>query len=306
MNFRNATPSRLAGKFRMSAILMAGAFTLLSAGAAQANYFVRPVLQYGQGEMVDGLSLNGLTSRSETFNDGATRLEAHVDMPTGEIKTYVSSAIPNSNYLIATAIYGDTLRFSGSSDEAVGFFVDFDGWINSNQYDLGAEYPNDSRFIGIDAYFAVYEAGTGATWDDWTVVGSQKGTALFNDRQFLSWTDNGLDFVEGFSFTMGDNLFLETNKYYEVYVAFNLLLNPGQYGGFIEMNSLNTATLSILPANSDDIGSVSGDLLGFQKVPPMPTPGGAVPEPATWAMLIAGFGLVGAAARRRRSGVVTA
>lgn len=29
--------------------------------------------------------------------------------------------------------------------------------------------------------------------------------------------------------------------------------------------------------------------------------GGAVPEPATWAMLIAGFGLVGAAARRRRS-----
>jgi hypothetical protein len=32
--------------------------------------------------------------------------------------------------------------------------------------------------------------------------------------------------------------------------------------------------------------------------------GGAVPEPASWAMLIAGFGLVGAVARRRR--VVTA
>jgi hypothetical protein len=28
--------------------------------------------------------------------------------------------------------------------------------------------------------------------------------------------------------------------------------------------------------------------------------GGEVPEPATWAMLIAGFGLVGAVARRRR------
>ncbi|MFN7174747.1 MAG: PEPxxWA-CTERM sorting domain-containing protein [Thermaurantiacus tibetensis] len=33
---------------------------------------------------------------------------------------------------------------------------------------------------------------------------------------------------------------------------------------------------------------------------------GAVPEPATWAMLIAGFGLVGAAARRRRQAVVAA
>ncbi|WP_439544767.1 PEPxxWA-CTERM sorting domain-containing protein [Sandarakinorhabdus sp.] len=32
-----------------------------------------------------------------------------------------------------------------------------------------------------------------------------------------------------------------------------------------------------------------------------PVSGGAVPEPASWAMLIAGFGLVGAAARRRRA-----
>jgi hypothetical protein len=30
---------------------------------------------------------------------------------------------------------------------------------------------------------------------------------------------------------------------------------------------------------------------------------GAVPEPANWAMLIAGFGLVGAVARRRRTAV---
>ena len=31
------------------------------------------------------------------------------------------------------------------------------------------------------------------------------------------------------------------------------------------------------------------------------TPSGAVPEPATWAMLIAGFGLVGASLRRRET-----
>ena len=34
--------------------------------------------------------------------------------------------------------------------------------------------------------------------------------------------------------------------------------------------------------------------------------GGGVPEPASWAMLIAGFGLVGAAARRRRNVAVAA
>lgn len=39
-------------------------------------------------------------------------------------------------------------------------------------------------------------------------------------------------------------------------------------------------------------------------VPPPPPPpvGGVVPEPSTWAMVIAGFGLVGGLARRRRHG----
>ncbi|MFN3371869.1 MAG: PEPxxWA-CTERM sorting domain-containing protein [Sphingomonadaceae bacterium] len=37
-----------------------------------------------------------------------------------------------------------------------------------------------------------------------------------------------------------------------------------------------------------------------------PPPGGVVPEPATWAMLIAGFGLVGATMRRRRRALARA
>jgi hypothetical protein len=43
----------------------------------------------------------------------------------------------------------------------------------------------------------------------------------------------------------------------------------------------------------------------FTGPPPVtPPPTGAVPEPASWAMMIAGFGLVGAAARRRRPATV--
>jgi hypothetical protein len=33
--------------------------------------------------------------------------------------------------------------------------------------------------------------------------------------------------------------------------------------------------------------------------------GGAVPEPATWAMMIAGFGLIGVAARRQRRAITS-
>ncbi len=43
--------------------------------------------------------------------------------------------------------------------------------------------------------------------------------------------------------------------------------------------------------------------IGFTAEVSTPVPGG-VPEPATWAMLILGFGLVGAAARRRDRGVL--
>jgi hypothetical protein len=42
---------------------------------------------------------------------------------------------------------------------------------------------------------------------------------------------------------------------------------------------------------------------GFQFVSASPNPGGVVPEPATWALLIVGFGLVGASLRHRRASV---
>jgi hypothetical protein len=45
---------------------------------------------------------------------------------------------------------------------------------------------------------------------------------------------------------------------------------------------------------SADQVAFAGITLGSQ------TPGGTVPEPATWAMMIGGFGMVGGAMRRRR------
>ena len=56
------------------------------------------------------------------------------------------------------------------------------------------------------------------------------------------------------------------------------------------------------------VGGVKVTLTGVQfdpPPPPPPPPPPAVPEPATWAMMVGGFGLLGAAARRRPRATVT-
>jgi hypothetical protein len=62
-----------------------------------------------------------------------------------------------------------------------------------------------------------------------------------------------------------------------------------------------TYTLQLAVANSGDNSVPSGAVLDVVSVN-----NGVVPEPASWAMLIAGFGLVGAVSRRRRDTVVAA
>ena len=72
------------------------------------------------------------------------------------------------------------------------------------------------------------------------------------------------------------------------------------YAGHV-VEEVSSARLFSTPAHPYTQGLLSAlpplDGLPRQHLPAIP---GGVPEPATWAMLIAGFGLVGAAARRRR------
>lgn len=63
--------------------------------------------------------------------------------------------------------------------------------------------------------------------------------------------------------------------------------STGSFYGFISDVAFTTVTFAAVRNDGFSIDNVSFG-------------GGAVPEPASWAMLIAGFGLVGAMARRRR------
>ncbi|MFN3370366.1 MAG: PEPxxWA-CTERM sorting domain-containing protein [Sphingomonadaceae bacterium] len=77
-------------------------------------------------------------------------------------------------------------------------------------------------------------------------------------------------------------------------------IEPTAFNEYVTIGGTATAANVIAAVNN---GFCSVDPLG----PCSPLlPGGVVPEPATWAMMIAGFGLVGFVARRRRTSIATA
>nr|WP_243450482.1 PEPxxWA-CTERM sorting domain-containing protein [Polymorphobacter glacialis] len=72
-------------------------------------------------------------------------------------------------------------------------------------------------------------------------------------------------------------------------------------GSFFDLNfaSAGIKSFSIYQITTGTGDGIVLENFGF-------TAGTAVPEPASWALLIAGFGLTGAAMRRRRQAIVAA
>lgn len=270
---------------------------LLAAQGAHAEYFVRPVLQY-YGEMEDGISIDSLTKNSATFNDGFSHLEAHVDLASGTIKTFAEMNGPTDVFGAATGIMGDRITYTGSNDELVSFRFDFDAMIAAVQQYTGTPSEFEERYIGIEAHFAIYEVGSGAYWEDWTEFGSNSHKALFASHEITTFQHEPEEFSLFYESSLGSDLYLTSGKSYDIFAAYNLVVTPGSLVGSITMNALNTSTIGIYPQNGS-FTSESGEFLGFAQTPPT----SPIPEPATWAMMIGGFCLAGAAMRQRKARV---
>jgi hypothetical protein len=159
--------------------------------------------------------------------------------------------------------------------------------------------------VGISSNTPSIDLGSVLTNTGVTLVGSATGE--LGPATLTSLTVSPFTATDGaaYSFTSAIGNFTGTlSDVLSAGPVSNRVLSAYALGTFTPAGSFSSfaagpASLTFSFTQNNANGAISG---GFtMSTPPVPAPG--VPEPAAWAMLIAGFGLTGAAMRRRRIAV---
>lgn len=192
-----------------------------------------------------------------------------------------------------------------------GGFETFDGAPGGTDVRTGLD-DGDTRVTGW-----VNNAGLQFYEDD------QDGLAAYDGTHYVSFGHNGatggtlsqtFDTVAGTAYTV--NYFFAEQQGDDPAQRFAVSVNGGAavYSGTPALNAwtagpaltfLGTGsptTLTFQDATPSDAGGGSNLALDGISLTAVGAAPGAVPEPATWAMMMAGFGAMGAALRRRQTG----
>lgn len=205
---------------------------------------------------------------------------------------------------------------TASSANAAVVVLDFEGVGDqaavSNFYNGGTDSQgNSGANYGVSfsgATLGVIDADAGGSGNFANEPSSKTIMYFLNGNNAV--LNYAAGFSTGFSFFYSSSTAAAVNVYDGLNATGNLLgsLNlTAQYnqncagdpnGGFCNWTAVGVAFGGL--AKSIDFGGTANQS-GFDNITfGSSTPGSAVPEPATWAMMIAGFGMAGATLRRRR------
>lgn len=282
------------------------------------------------GVLQASFTSNGGTIEAGPLTPGATSVHARGTAPWGgEIADMTASAdlADGTMRASATVIDGgfpsmmasgsgrlrETLWFTNTTEDwlPIAYRVEVDGAISGFPPALGGQaffdasarlfVPESSgctllaQCIGFEP-FAGGASGSAFRAEYRNSIGLHFVDPLGNARFWTVTYNAGHDTAAGlFDFTMATTLWVppgETTLTLEPFLYFPAC---GGQSGTCGFGNSGKVRLGDTPAGLS-WRSESGVFLSALGAPP---PGGVVPEPGTWAMLIAGFGLVGAFARRR-------
>ena len=151
------------------------------------------------------------------------------------------------------------------------------------------------------------------TCAEWVCTGGATATLTLGDSYVVGNDFTAADFVSlDYTSDSGVSFTLTADGLTNVWGGFSTFtFFPGAYNVWFKGVATNGETHDLYTYNGDGTGWNSdnrdegfsfqwvGEGLGIDLPPEEPTDD--VPEPASWAMMLAGFGLVGSAMRRRRT-----
>lgn len=278
---------------RNSALCVALALGALEAQAA--SYFVQPIVTVFPGAFINGLEIDGATSRTEGFFNAPTAVSTTIDLEAGTIRGEVEvggGGLPSGS---SQGRFGEQVTFQNADNTTVNLTFNFDGFVDSPARDPNL---NSLLQLSVEAYMAVFDPSVGANSSNWFGLsfGNQGDQTLAKDRVFLDFS-NPTELLddEFISESLGVALDVTpTRRSFDIFVNLTLIANPNSNPGPVILDFLNTATLGIDADPGVTYTSLSGVFLDSTGVTVVPIPA-ALPLLASALGLVAGFGR----ARRR-------
>lgn len=233
---------------------------------AQVNNIKEPTYPGGVGDFASGdkpvgVSVQGVRSYASDLHGGTV---------------YAGAELPGMDPF-------STLNIEHANGHG---FLSYNVWIDGPDPDAlvpvrflagGSVFSNSSRGTG-EARLRFGEVGLGGHVDQWSAVG--QGSDETGVIQAVA------------AFSIDQTFFMKPSMTYFVEMYAGAGVQAAVFDGATAFASVDP-TFTILgdfALNYRVVGVPGGDV----------TPPGAVPEPATWAMMVAGFGVLGGALRRRR------
>jgi hypothetical protein len=224
-----------------------------------------------------GLTAISLTAAVTGTSSGSGTASA--DLSTGILRASAKSDTYHSRGQAAAELFDDvTFSVLGGGSNQIAVVAHLDGTIGS--------FANFSSISGLS-----YNLNFGQSYFHFVSQGTQAGFTV-STGPVTDWDSYSLTNVTATGFDFTGLVTVSNGQTLSVAHRLNLACQEG-----VDCDFSRTGTIALQLPSGVSFTSASGVFLTS-------TGGGAVPEPASWAMLVAGFGLVGNAMRRGlRAGV---